>query len=141
MTNSIFATALMERYRYESAKGELTTEDLFRLPLQAKNNHSLDAVAIHLHQQIESAPKVSFVDASTPADQLLAKKLEVVKEVIKLRQEKNATELAERSRRAEIARLTELRQRRQGEAEESLSLEEIDARMKELEGGGAPASK
>jgi len=78
----MFESALKNKYRFETTKGLITTEDLFDLPLSSRNGFDLDSVAITLAQKIQETPEVSFVKTTNTSSKLLKDKLDVVKYVI-----------------------------------------------------------
>ena len=80
---TIFEKATREKFRYPSAKGLLTTEQLWELPLTAKSGFSLDDVAKAVNAELKAVDTESFVATeANPAKATLETKLEVVKHVI-----------------------------------------------------------
>ncbi len=94
----MFEEAIINKYRYDSAKGKLTTEDLPDLPLT-----SLDDIAIKLDDELENHTK-SFITKVSKKDSLIKKKLDIVKYFIKLK-------LKEQEEAEKAAQLAEERQR------------------------------
>lgn len=83
---NIFEKATREKFRYPSAKGQLTTEQLWELPLTAKSGFSLDEVAKAVNAELKAVDTESFVATETnPAKATLETKLEIVKHVIAVR--------------------------------------------------------
>lgn len=130
---NIFEQAARQRLRYPSARGGLTTEQLWDLPLTSKSGFSLDETAKEINAQLKQTDEESFVSASSnPARTELALKLEIVKHVI-------ADKLAENERRnsaavkaAERQKLLGILERKQTEELEGLSKEEIEQRINAL---------
>ena len=83
-TNDLFFQATKGKFRFPSKVGELTTEQLWDLPLTSgKNGPDLDTVAKTINAEIRAASEESFVGPSkTSKRTLLETKLEVVKAVI-----------------------------------------------------------
>lgn len=128
----IFKNAAINKYRYPSSKGNLTTEDLFDLPLTSEKNASLDSVARELNKQIKEFGEESFVNAPSPALNITKNKLEVVKLVIAFRQEMNeaaATRMANNTRRA---MLTQALHTAEAAKLSAMSPEEIRAELDKL---------
>lgn len=102
---NIFEQAAREKLRFQSVKGDLTTEQLFDLPLTTErtNAASLDNVARDIARMLREQAEESFVDSRpNPIKLLLTLRLEVVKAVIARKQEENAAKaaaLAARERR------------------------------------------
>ena len=128
--------ALEKKWRFPSKRGVLSLEDLFDLPLTKNNGVNLDAVAIEINKQFqEKQGSTSFVQSTsenTAEINKLETMLEIVKTIIKQRQDENEAKL----KRAELAskrkQLQELINQKQGEALASLSLEELQAQLDEL---------
>ena len=129
----LFIKAIKKGFRFPSTKGMLSLEDLYNLPLQAKENQaSLDSVARIIYNQVKESSEVSFV-SPTKSNTELNEKLEIVKFIIKDKQEdaKAASEKAEKI--AERARLKLIKAEKIREKEGELSLEEIEMRIAELD--------
>ena len=103
---SIFEQATREAIRFESPIGDLTTEQLWDLPLTSKTGRpNLDSIARSVHSELKGLEEVSFVDAKPdPRKSGLELQLEIVKHIIAFRQSerdatKKAAEDAERKQR------------------------------------------
>lgn len=83
-TNDLFFRATKGKFRFPSKVGELTTEQLWDLPLTStKAGADLDTVAKTINAEIRSASEESFVGPTrNPKRAILEIKLEVVKAVI-----------------------------------------------------------
>jgi hypothetical protein len=128
-----FMQAARLKYRYPSTKGELTTEQLFDLPLQSKSGCDLDNVAKEINRQLKAVTEESFVNTSTsPAKLDLEDKLAIVVEIIHIKQAENARVARESERRAERQKLTEILHLRSQEELMKLSPAEIQARLDAL---------
>lgn len=89
--SALFERATREQFRFPSNKGELTTEQLWQLPLQSKTNFDLDTVAKTINAELKKSAEESFVTpSSNTGASLLSAKLDVVKAVIAYRQDENA---------------------------------------------------
>lgn len=105
---NLFLAAARRKFRFPSSRGELTVEQLFDLPLTSQRGPSLDNVARAVNADLRNAGEETFVAlADNSARNELALKLDVVKEVIRIRQEENATERARSERREKKQRLLE----------------------------------
>jgi hypothetical protein len=125
--NALFVTAARKKFRFETSKGGLNTEDLFDLSLE-----SLDAIAVNLDKKVESGGKKSFIgkrDTSTSENE---SKLEIVKFVIQTKLE----EAEARKNRAEKASqkefLASLLEKKRMAQLEGLSIEEIQKQIDAL---------
>lgn len=104
---NIFERASRAKLRFASTVGELTTEQLWDLPLTAKNagNVDLDKIARGIHRELKSLEEGSFVELKPdPRKTELELQLEIVKHVIEAKIEakkrvEKAAENAERKRK------------------------------------------
>lgn len=100
-TENLFIRASREKFRFPSSVGELTTEQLWDLPLTSERKANLNDVAKSINAGLKSVEE-SFVGPSTdPQRQVLEAKLEIVKAIIATRQEESrvATERAAKAAR------------------------------------------
>lgn len=130
-----YENALRNKYRYPSVRGELTTEQLWDLPLQSTraNTPDLDSVAKEINRQLKEQTEESFVETkSNPLKTELEGKLEIVKHVIATKQAENAAARTAAERRQERERLQQLLALKDQQELEGLSKEEIQRRLDAL---------
>lgn len=137
---NIFELATRQKLRFASAKGDLTTEQLWDLPLQNTSptrdvKVDLDTLARSINHELKAQAEESFV--STKANPLKAQlelKLEIVKHIIadKLAAAEKAKKASDN--RAERERLMDVLKRKQDQELENLSPEEIQKRLDALDG-------
>lgn len=132
---SIFEKASRAKLSFESSKGLLTVEQLWDLPLASQSGKAnLDDIARELNRKLKSTDDVSFVlnvVSTNSWDQL---KFDIVKHIIDTRLAENAAESNRRVNREQIARLSELLVAKQEEALQTLTPEEIQAKIDALRG-------
>lgn len=131
----IFIDASRYAYRYPSAKGLITTENLWELPLRSRSGlFDLNTVAVNLSQELKALGEESFVDAGTDsaARTLLEAKLDIVKHIINFKQieAKAATERAAKA--ALQAKLRDLIENKKDEQLSSASIEDLEAQLAAL---------
>lgn len=136
LTTTTILTALEQKWRFPSKRGPLTFEDLFGLPLTKNNGLNLDTVAIEINNQLqEKQGSTSFVESTVEKTAEITKldtMLEIVKLIIKQRQDENKDKLhqaAIESKRKELQFLIDQKQR---ESLASLSLDELQQQLDEL---------
>ena len=83
----MFETAIRSKVRFETTKGQLSTEDLWDIPMTSKLGFSLDDIAKGLYKRIKETEETSFVVKKSPKNKLLELKFEIVKYIIKTRLE------------------------------------------------------
>lgn len=124
----MYKKALRNKLRFSTTKGKLTTEDLFDLSLADLNN-----LAIALDKKLSETPRKSFISDIAPDTQEDELRFNIVKDVITLKlAERNAAQNA-KAKAAEKAQLLEILHRKKNEALETLSVEEIEAKLASLE--------
>lgn len=130
---NIFEQASRLKLRFPSVRGELTTEQLWDMPLTSKNDFNLDRVARTVNSELKAMDEESFVDTSSnPAKRLAELKLEIVKVVIADRQEANARSLQAASRAEERQRLLAALAKKDDQALNEMSADDIKKRLNEL---------
>src|SRR4051812_47404695 len=98
MAMNIFEDATRNKLRFPSARGELTVEQLWDVPLRSKDDFNLNAVAKVSSRALKDASEESFVETTrTPEHLRREAAMEVVKYVIdaKLAEEAAAKKRAE----------------------------------------------
>ena len=130
---NIFEQATRRAIRFESAKGDLSVEQLWDLPLQSRNQFDLDTVAKTVNRQLNDVTEESFVSVrENPAKETLSLKLELVKHIISVKLQE-AEEARNRANKAsEKEKLLRLLDEKQNEALRALTPEEIQERLKAL---------
>ena len=81
----MFEQASKLKFRFVTQKGNLTTEDLWDLPLSS-TGVSLDSIAIELNKKIKDNSQESFVAKKTNINSILELKLDILKHIINCRQ-------------------------------------------------------
>lgn len=131
---NIFEAATRQKLRFETAKGLLSLEDLWDLPLtSAAGKVCLDEIAIGLHRQLRaSADVVSFVDNAATVNPAIQLRFDLVKHVIEQRKLENA-EAANAKAKAELKQqlLQSLAKKRES-AVDAMSEEELLKKLAEL---------
>lgn len=135
MVDKVFEQATRMKFRFPSAKGELSCEQLWDVPLRSDNDFNLDKIARGIHREFEAASEESFVDTTknSPAKRILEAKLNITKYVIgvKLEEEVDAKILAEnRVKKAELLRA--LAEKQQGQLSD-MSVKELKKQIEALE--------
>lgn len=130
----MFDIATRKKLRFDTAKGLLTVEDLWDLPLtSATGKTNLDSIALDLHRELKGVADVqSFVDETAKADTIVQLRFDIVKHIIDVRKKENKDALQARERAETKQRLLAALERKQGEAIDALSEEELRKRIAEL---------
>ena len=134
---NLFRKAIENKWRFSvPGRNVLSLEELYDLPLSGNNGTNLDTVANVINNQLQAKRgKVSFVTNNTQNDREVAEledKLELVKDVIQVKLERNAARQEQIAKASEKAMLEALLVQKQTEALANMSEEEIRKRLAEL---------
>lgn len=131
----IYKFAAQYGLRFPSRRGELTAEQLFDLPLQSQTGFDLDTIAQNIDSQLTGASKKSFVEdtSSNPKATELTVALDIVKDVIRTKQEANKAIALRRQRAEERKKLLDIIAAKKDQALTSASLEELEKKLNELD--------
>jgi hypothetical protein len=134
MERNIFELATRQALRYPSARGELTTEQLWDLPLTHRTGFDLDHVARDIARFLREEGEESFVETKVkPAITKANLALEVVKHIIGVKQAE-ATAAQAKVEKAELReRLQKAIANKQNQALETADLADLQAQLKALE--------
>lgn len=97
--SELFVAATMNKFRFDTVKGAVTTEDLWDMPLNG-SDFSLNQLAKDLSAEIKAKGEEDFVSKRVKTDKILMQKFELVKYVIAerlaiIKKNKEANEQAE----------------------------------------------
>ena len=131
---NLFEYASRNKLRFASVKGEITTEQLWDVPLRSRDDFNLDAVAKNANKVFKVATEESFVNMEPKPEHVrLEVALEVVKYVIavKIAEEAAATKRAENKAEKEVL-LKILAEKQEGKLS-NLTEAELRKRIKALD--------
>jgi|SRR5215467_11291994 len=134
MTMNIFAYASRNKLRFSSSRGELTTEQLWDVPLRSGDGFNLNAVAKVANEAVKAANEENFVETTrTSGHTRVEMVFAIVKHVIdvKLAEEAAAKQRAENKIKREKL-LTALAEKQDGKLSE-MSERELKKQIAELE--------
>lgn len=127
--DNLFAIATRTKIRFTTSKGEITTEDLWTLSLE-----SLDSLAVGIDKKLKDSSGQSFIGKKTNANTMLETQLELLKYVINIKMTEAETRRDKMTKLEEVNTLRDLLGKKKLQGMESMSSEEIEKRIKELEG-------
>lgn len=128
---NLFEYATRNGLRFEGEKGLYSVEDLWNLSLTA-----LDKLAVQLNNQITASSKVSFVSPKSIKDrelEIIQVKFDIVLYIINVKiQERDEAKL--KAEKAKVKQqLLNLKYEKEQDVLKSMSMEEIEQKLKELE--------
>jgi len=123
----MFERASRMKYRFVTTRGNVTVEDLWDMSLT-----NLNDTAIHIHQQLKKSGSKSFIQEKTGKDKNLECQLDIVKHVIKVKQDEiKASENAQQNakKKQEILEIIETKKK---SSLQEISIEELEKMAKKL---------
>lgn len=126
----MFETASRKKLRFQTNRGELSTEELWDLSVT-----SLDTVAKAVNRELKASEEESFIPTArtSRANSVLQLKLEILKHVITVKVEEAAKAKDRSERQAKAARLKDLIAQKADENLAAKSLDELSQMVQELE--------
>lgn len=135
--SDIYKFAAQNCLRFPSKRGELTVEQLFQLPLKTTtvNGVDLNGIAIAINNQLKTVGEESFVEdtSSDPRKTTLQVQLEIVKDVIKTKQDENKAALLKREKAEQRKKLLDAIGAKKDQALTTASLDELEKKLAELD--------
>lgn len=122
---NLFEGAVRAKYRFPF-KGQITAEDLWDLPLQ-----DLDRVFKALNAEAKLSQEESLLNTPDKKTETLQRKIEIVKHIVAVRQAETQALKDAADRKAQKQRIMEIIARKEDEALQSMTKEEL---MKMLDG-------
>lgn len=118
----MYKEALQKKLRFKTNKGMIATEDLFDLSLQ-----NLSTLAIMLNKKISEAPKKSFIEELSAEENDDELRFSIVKDVINIKLKARKDNINRAQIDARNKRIAELIAKKEDEALENKSIEELRA--------------
>lgn len=128
-TNNLFEIAVRNQYRF-NFKGSISVEDLYQLSVQ-----ELDLVFKALSKELKANDEESLLNTKTSADTVLENKIAIVKHIVAVKLAEEEERKNAQANKAEQQRLLELIAKKQNEALENLSEEELQQRLAAIQAG------
>lgn len=129
----LFEKITRTKVRFPSTRGDMTVENLWDMPLSAKNGFDLDTVAKAVNADLKAQAEESFVETSAnPRKAVLQLQLDVLKHIITVKQAENAAARAASDNAAKRNKLMEILGKKQDEALESLTPDQLAAEIAKL---------
>lgn len=128
--NDLFQLATRKKYRFETTRGQLTTEQLWDLPL-ADLNTTAKSISRHIR---ESQQEESFIPGeNSVADDSFANKLEIVKTIITVKHAESVAVQKEHERKVKKQNLLAALHKKENEQLNELTVEELRKQIEALD--------
>ena len=130
MSKDYFLLASRDRVRYQSSRGYISVEDLWDISLE-----ELDGILVDLNTVLsQSEKRVSFLKTTQNREQeKLTVAFEVAKAVLDVRVEEAQREKDKVANQKKVQTILALMEKKQNAALEELSLDELSAKVAELQ--------
>ena len=126
---SIFKEAAKLKLRFK-AKGNMSVEDLFDLPLTSKDGVSLNDIAKEIYKNIKEDSGIDFVGEVIETDRIEELKLQIVKEIIKDKKDDIKRKEESEVKKSHNENIDKLIAAKEAEALSNLSIEDLKALRK-----------
>lgn len=123
----IFEKAIREKLRFDSTRGQLTTEDLWDLSLE-----KLNEMAIEVNNKLQLEEQPSFIPDQKKRPSNLSLKLEILKHVITEKYNADKAKADRKKRREELEELKKLAETKASDAIQKQPLSKILAKIEEI---------
>ncbi|NJM90997.1 MAG: hypothetical protein HC863_01625 [Myxococcales bacterium] len=134
MSINLFEYATRNKLRFPSARGELTVEQLWDVPLRSRDEFNLNSIAKTASKAWKDASEENFVETTkTPEHTRRELALELVKYVIEAKLADEAADKKRAENKLEKERLLKILAEKQAGALSELSEKELQARIAALE--------
>lgn len=124
MENNIFERATRNKYRFPF-KGQISVEDLWDLSLPG-----LDSVYKQLNKLKKANDEESLLEVKSVEDVELEEKIAIVKYIVKYKQHVAEQKLLERENKEYNEKIMKIIERKQDQALENMSIEELQKHLK-----------
>lgn len=123
---NLFEVATRENYLFPF-KGMINVIDLWDLSLT-----NLDSVFKTLNAEVKKSEEESLLDAKTKEDEELTNKIEIIKYIVSKKLAEKETRENEKKNKEKRQRILEIKAKRQDEALENMSDEDLDKLLADL---------
>ena len=127
MSEKMFEIAVRSKMRFPF-RGMVSVEDLFDLSVK-----DLDSVFKSLNSQVKQAKEESLLDTKSKEDEVLDLQIDIVKYIVKVKQEEEIARLNARAKREQKQKIMSILSVKQDEDLQNKSAEELQAMLGELE--------
>lgn len=128
MTNekNMFEVAVRTKMRFPF-KGLISVEDLWDLSVR-----DLDSIFKTLNSQLKQVKEESLLEVKTKEDQELDMKIEIVKYIVRVKQEEELSRIQAKEQKEKKQKIMEILATKQDESLQNMSVEELQAMLNQL---------
>ena len=126
-TEKMFEVATRNKYRFPY-KGVISVEDLWDLSLTA-----LDSIYKTLNKQVKQSQEESLLETKSKEDETLDTQIAIIKHIVSVKKQEVIDKTNEKERREKKQRIMALMAKKEDEALESMSREELEKMLNDLD--------
>jgi tryptophanase len=123
---NIFEVAVRSKMRFPF-KGLISVEDLWDLSLA-----NLDSIFKTLNSELKQVQEESLLEVKTEQNKELDVKIEIIKYIVKVRQEENQLKLKAKEQKEQKQKIMEILSTKQDNALQNKSIEELEEMLKQF---------
>lgn len=127
MSEKMFEVAVRTKMRFPF-RGLVSVEDLWDL-----NVRDLDSIFKSLNSQLKQTKEESLLDMKTKQDEELELKIEIVKYIVKVKQEEENARLLAKAKKEQKQKIMEILSAKQDADLQNKSIEELTKMLEELD--------
>lgn len=133
--SDIYKYAARKKIRFPSSRGNLTVEQLYDLHLKSTAGADLNTVARTISNELKTSSQENFVDVveSDPKKKDLEVALEIVKDVIAVKQAENKAAVDRAAKRAQRQKLLDALSAKKDAALTTASMDELQKQLDALD--------
>jgi hypothetical protein len=130
---NIFELASRQNLEFPTVRGNVTVNQLWGIPLTAKNGFSLDDIYRTAKRELDALTEDSLVQTSrNPVKAVLELQIAIIKHIAGVRQEEAAAAVSAAEKKQRLEKLTDALSRKQDAALEDMSEEELRKQIADL---------
>ena len=128
----MFEKASRLKIRFDSARGQMSDEELWEIPLTSKDGFSVDEIAKSLNRELKSDEDESFVSKKSKTNEVLQLKFDIVKHVIKVRLDEAEVASQVKEVKEKKQKIMAIIAKKEDETLESVSIEKLREMLESL---------
>lgn len=126
----MYKKATKLKLRFSSPRGELTTEQLWDLPLQSHTKTNLNDIAVEVSKSIDVTE--NFITGQSKDNSIAELKLAILKDIIKDKLQENKDKATKIKNAQEVSKLEEILESKEDASLTKLGKKEIKAKIAKL---------
>lgn len=123
---NIFEKATKIDLKFESKRGLLTPQDLWKLPLTSRSSDSLDSIGLEVMKKLQENSTLSLVSTVSSKNETDELRLEIIKHIISVKQSEIQLKEQQEVQRTKLKKIDDLIDSKKDEKLSNMTLEELE---------------